>query len=101
MLSFGPVHMSPCQQMFLVRYADGLNRVDDHGAFSQESRKFEWQVGEVARVGLWHIARSWTEVRYNRKKFSSRGELNQQNIAIKFYFYGSLRNGMLGQSFQF
>lgn len=51
MLPFGPVHMSPCQLMLLVRYAGGLNRVDGHGLFSQESRKFEWQVGEVARAG--------------------------------------------------
>lgn len=51
MLHFGPVHMSPCQQTLLVRYAGGLNRVDGHGPFSQESRKYEWQVGDVARAG--------------------------------------------------
>lgn len=50
MLPFGPGHMSPCQQMMLVRYADGINRVAGHGPFSQESMKYECQVEEVARV---------------------------------------------------
>lgn len=49
---FGPGHMSPCQQTFLVRYAGGFNRVEGCGPFSQEGKKLSWKWEKWQGQGL-------------------------------------------------